>query len=151
MTLINVVNSLQWKDVFTESRMTLMALPGNEMKRPCSLETDCSLSGPVQWTGRKKRQEKFDIKAEKQNISQVLRLSPRGQSSFKRVIGFIRQLLNNDEPPQQWGSSEPKGLSFSCLILWLMVQLSSRSQLTIFQGWVHLAENLMARVAPFIF
>lgn len=112
--------------------------------------TDCSLSVPDQWTGRKKRQEKFDIKAENQNIAQVLRLNPRGQSSFKRVIGFIRQLLNKDEPPQHWSSSEPKGLSFSCLILWLMVQLNSWSQLTIFQGWVHLAENVMARVAPFI-
>lgn len=48
------------KDDFSESSMNLIALPGNEMKRPCSLETDCSLSGQDRWTGRRKRQEKFD-------------------------------------------------------------------------------------------
>lgn len=69
--------------------MTAMALPWNEMKRPCSLETDRSLSGPDRWIGSKKRQEQFDIKAENQNVLQVLRLNARSQSSFRRVIGLL--------------------------------------------------------------
>lgn len=55
----------------------------------------------VDRTGRQNGQ--FDIKAEDQNISKVLRLNTTSQISLKWVIVFIRQLLN--ETPQQWGSS----------------------------------------------
>lgn len=59
IALMDVVNYLQLpamlneKTDFSESSMTLMVLHGNEMKRPCALESDCSLSGPdrrTEWT-----------------------------------------------------------------------------------------------------
>jgi len=64
----------------------------------------------VDWRGGQNGQ--FDIKAENQNISKFLRLNTTSQISFKGVIGFIRQLLNKDEPKQQRGSLQSKRLSF---------------------------------------
>ncbi len=80
-----ICNTAQ-KDDFSESSMSLIALPVNEMKRPCSLETDCSLSGQDRWAWRRKRREKFD---EGWEPEQVFRLNARSQSSFQSVIVLL--------------------------------------------------------------